>query len=143
MLETRVDTSISVSVAVEAISGARLGRRDESGWPCVPVLGAVGVVAVAWTAWTGVHSPVLVNPSAVGLWRAAIVAAYWAVGTYTWSAATREPVGSGRHRGGIGVRRHLAGGLGCLAGPHAGNGRVGRLRRVHGLHVSVLPERPA
>jgi signal transduction histidine kinase len=84
MLETRVDTSISVSVAVEAISGARLARSDESGWPLVPVLGAVGIVAVAWTGWTGVHSPVLVNPSAVGLWRAAIVAAYWAVGTYTW-----------------------------------------------------------
>jgi signal transduction histidine kinase len=84
MLETRVDTSISVSVAVEAISGAGLARRDESGSPFVPVLAAVGVVAVVWTAWTGVHSRVLVNPSAVGLWRAAIVAAYWAVGTYTW-----------------------------------------------------------
>ena len=45
-----------MSVAVEAISGARLARSDESGPLLVPVLGAVGVVAVVWTAWTGVHS---------------------------------------------------------------------------------------
>jgi signal transduction histidine kinase len=93
MLETRVDTSISMSVAVEAISGARLARSDESGPLLVPVLGAVGVVAVVWTAWTGVHSSVLVNPGAVGLWRAAIVASYWAVGTYTWSRQRESRLG--------------------------------------------------
>ena len=72
------------SVVVESITGARLSRRGGSVPSWVLVLGAAGVVAVVWTAWTGVHSPVLVDPGAVGLWRAAIVAAYWAVGTYTW-----------------------------------------------------------
>lgn len=82
-----------MAVAVEAISGARLTRSDESGSPWVLVLGAAGVVAVLWTAWTGVHSPVLVTPSAVGLWRAAIVATYWAVGTYTWSRRPESRLG--------------------------------------------------
>ena len=71
-------------VAVESISGARFARRGEAASPWVPAVAAGGVAAVAWTASTGVHSPVLVDPRAVGLWRAAIVAAYWAVGIYTW-----------------------------------------------------------
>jgi len=61
--------------------------------PSVPVLGAVGVVAVVWTAWTGVHSQVLVNAGAVGLWRAAIVSAYWAIGTYTWRRRPESGLG--------------------------------------------------
>jgi len=73
-----------VSVAVESISGARLARSGASVSPWVTVVGGAGIVAVGWTAWSGVHSPVLVSPGAVGLWRAAIVAAYWAVGVYTW-----------------------------------------------------------
>jgi len=50
----------------------------------VPVLGAAGAVAAVLTVWAGVHSPVLVNPGPVGLWRGAIVASYLAVGVYTW-----------------------------------------------------------
>ena len=71
-------------VAVESMTGTRFARRDQSGMLWLPVLAATGIVAVGWTAWTGVHSPVLVNAGPVGLWRAAIVAAYWGVGTYTW-----------------------------------------------------------
>jgi signal transduction histidine kinase len=71
-------------VAVESITGTRFARRDRSGVLWLPVLAATGIVAVGWTAWSGVHSPVLVNAGPVGLWRAAIVAAYWGVGTYTW-----------------------------------------------------------
>ena len=70
-------------VAVESITGTRVGPSGGlASW--VPAVAAAGVAAAAWTAWTGAHSPVLVDPGAVGLWRAAIVAAYWAVGTYSW-----------------------------------------------------------
>ena len=71
-------------VAVESITGTRFARRDQSGMLWLPVLAATGIVAVGWTGWAGAHSPVLVNAGPVGLWRAAIVAAYWGVGTYTW-----------------------------------------------------------
>ena len=91
MLETHVDTSIRWQWPSKR--SVERGRSDESGSPWVLVLGAAGVVAVLWTAWTGVHSPVLVTPSAVGLWRAAIVATYWAVGTYTWSRRPESRLG--------------------------------------------------
>ena len=71
-------------VAVESITGTRFARRDQLGMLWLPVLAATGIVAVGWTGWAGAHSPVLVNAGPVGLWRAAIVAAYWGVGTYTW-----------------------------------------------------------
>ena len=80
-------------VAVESITGARLAR---SGGPVpsrVPILVAAGAAAALCTAWSGVHSPVLVDARAIGLWRAAIVAAYWAVGTYTWWRRPESPLG--------------------------------------------------
>jgi len=96
--------------------GARLSRRERLVPPWVPMLGATGVAAVAWTAWTGVHSSVLVDPSSVGLWRAAIVAAYWLVGAYTWwrrPASRLGPVVTGV--GLVYAATSLAGSAGPLA----------------------------
>ena len=48
------------------------------------LLSAAGVLATALTAWSAARSPTFVDPVALAVWRSVIIAAYWAVGVYTW-----------------------------------------------------------
>ena len=47
-------------------------------------VGAAGAVATGLTAWAVARSPILVDPKAVSIWRALVVASYVAVGLYRW-----------------------------------------------------------
>jgi len=49
----------------------------------VAVAGA-GAVATALTAWTTAASPILVDPTAISMWRSLFVGSYVGVGLYTW-----------------------------------------------------------
>jgi hypothetical protein len=61
-------------------------------------VGVAGVVATGVTAWAVANSPILVNRPSDAIWRSLFVAAYVAVGAYTWWRRPREPAWPA-HRG--------------------------------------------
>src|SRR4051794_14326640 len=60
------------------------GQRSELRGFVVLAVAVAGVVATAVTAWAVARSPILVDPVGSALARSAFVAAYAAVGMYTW-----------------------------------------------------------
>ena len=59
-------------------------RRGESRLPLAVAIGIGGVIATALTVWGVARSPIFGDPADTALWRGAFVAAYVAVGGYTW-----------------------------------------------------------
>lgn len=59
-------------------------RQLTSSTPAIVAVAGLGAVAAAATIVTGWHSPVFVDPEVAAAVKGAIVAAYVAVGTYTW-----------------------------------------------------------
>ena len=71
-------------------SGVHWGDRSTLPGAAVLAAGIAGIFATGVTAWSAAHSPVLVDPTELAIWRTLIVASYIAVGAYTW---WRQPEG--------------------------------------------------
>lgn len=71
-------------VATASVSGLDWRRRTETPGLVLVAVGVAGIVATAVTAWAVANSPILVNRSGDVIWRSLFVAAYVAVGEYTW-----------------------------------------------------------
>ncbi len=71
-------------MATASVSGFRVGRRSASDALVLAAIGVAGAVATAATAWAVANSPILVARTGDVIWRSLFVAAYVAVGAYTW-----------------------------------------------------------
>ncbi len=71
-------------MATASVSGLDWRRRTETPGLVLVAVGVAGIVATAVTAWAVANSPILVNRSGDVIWRSLFVAAYVAVGEYTW-----------------------------------------------------------
>jgi hypothetical protein len=75
-------------VATASVSETDWSGRADLRVVVLVAIGVAGLVATGVTAWAVANSPILVNRPSDAIWRSLFVAAYVAVGAYTWWRTT-------------------------------------------------------